>query len=65
MRMALSPRAFQTLMDPRSDHMRFYNRRTISGLLSDLGFDSIRVSRAGGLPGARRHLLVLATRSRY
>ncbi len=52
-------------MDPRSDHLRFYNRRAISGLLSDLGFDSIRVSRAGGLPGARRHLLVLATRSRY
>ena len=65
MRMALSPRAFQTVMDPRSDHLRFYNRRAISGLLSDLGFDSIRVSRAGGLPGARRHLLVLATRSRY
>jgi 2-polyprenyl-3-methyl-5-hydroxy-6-metoxy-1,4-benzoquinol methylase len=63
--MALSRRAFQTRMDPRSDHLRFYNGRTMSGLLSDFGFESIAVSRAGGLPGARRHLLVRATRSRY
>jgi 2-polyprenyl-3-methyl-5-hydroxy-6-metoxy-1,4-benzoquinol methylase len=63
--MALSRRAFQTRMDPRLDHLRFYNGRTMSGLLSDFGFESIAVSRAGGLAGARRHLLVRATRSRY
>ena len=63
--MALSRRAFSERMDPRSDHLRFYNGRTLSALLRDFGFGEVSVRRAGGLPGLRRHLLVTATRSRY
>ena len=52
-------------MDPRSDHLRFYSRRTLTRLLADFGFEQISVRGAGGLPGARRHLLAVATRSRF
>ena len=63
--MALSPGAFEARMDPRSDHLRFYSRRTLARLLADFGFEQISVRRAGGIPGARRHLLAVATRSRF
>ena len=57
--MALSRRAFEARFDPRSDHLRFYSRRTLTGLLADFGFEQISVRRAGGVPGARRHLLAV------
>lgn len=63
--MALSGGAFEARFDPRSDHLRFYSRRTLTGLLADFGFEQISVRRAGGVPGARRHLLAVATRSRF
>ncbi len=63
--MALSSGAFEARMDPRSDHLRFYSRRTLIRLLEDFGFEQISVRGAGGLPGARRHLLAVATRSRF
>ena len=63
--MALSGRAFEERLDPRSDHLRLYSRRTLTRLLADFGFEQIAVRRAGGVPGARRHLLAVATRSRF
>jgi 2-polyprenyl-3-methyl-5-hydroxy-6-metoxy-1,4-benzoquinol methylase len=60
---ALSGRAFDAHFDPRSDHLRFYTRRTLERLLADLGFADIEVREAGGPPGVRRLLLASARRS--
>ena len=37
--LALSPRRFAEHFEPRSDHVRFFSRRTLRALLDDLGFD--------------------------
>jgi 2-polyprenyl-3-methyl-5-hydroxy-6-metoxy-1,4-benzoquinol methylase len=63
--LALSARAFDAHFDPRSDHLRFYTRRTLTGLLEDFGFQEVSVFAAAGLPGARRRLLARAVRSRW
>jgi 2-polyprenyl-6-hydroxyphenyl methylase/3-demethylubiquinone-9 3-methyltransferase len=65
MRLALSRRAFAGHFDPRSDHLRFYSRETLTQLIREFGFERIEVRSAGGLPGARRLLLAHAIRSRY
>jgi 2-polyprenyl-6-hydroxyphenyl methylase/3-demethylubiquinone-9 3-methyltransferase len=62
---ALSPRAFERRFDPRSDHVRFYSRRTLTRLLTDFGFEQIELRGVGGAPGARRVLLASAVRSRF
>jgi len=62
---ALSRRAFARRFDPRSDHLRFYSRATLSALIGDFGFEQLSVRGAGGLPGARPVLLASAVRSRY
>jgi 2-polyprenyl-3-methyl-5-hydroxy-6-metoxy-1,4-benzoquinol methylase len=62
---ALSPRAFERRFDPRSDHVRFYSRRTLARLLADFGFEQIELRGVGGAPGARRVLLASAVRSRF
>lgn len=63
--LALSARAFEAHFDPRSDHLRFYTRRTLVALLSDFGFEAIRTRAIGGSPGARRVLLASARRARF
>jgi hypothetical protein len=63
--LALSRRRFERHFDPRSDHLRFYTRRTLVRLLEDFGFEQIDVREAGGMPGARRTLLASAVRSRF
>lgn len=63
--LALSARAFAAHFDPRADHLRFYTRSSLSGLLEDFRFDEVRISGAGGLPGARRLLLASARRQRF
>ncbi len=63
--LGLSGRAFRAHFDPRSDHLRFYTRRTVVALLEDFGFERIETRALGGLPGARRVLLVAARRSRF
>ncbi len=64
-RLALSRSAFATHFDPRSDHLRFYSRETLSGLISEFGFEEVSVRGAGGPLGARRLLLAQAVRSRF
>ena len=63
--LALSARRFDEHFDPRSDHVRFYTRRTLTRLLADFGFEQLDVRGAGGGPGARRTLLASAVRSRF
>ncbi len=65
LRLGLSPRAFEARFDPRSDHLRFYTRRGLAGLLADFGFADVAVAGAGGLPGARRVLLASGRRKRF
>jgi 2-polyprenyl-6-hydroxyphenyl methylase/3-demethylubiquinone-9 3-methyltransferase len=62
---ALSRRAFAARFEPRSDHLRFYNRATLTRLLEDFGFENVTVRSVGGFPGARRLLLAHARRSRF
>jgi 2-polyprenyl-3-methyl-5-hydroxy-6-metoxy-1,4-benzoquinol methylase len=63
--LALSGRRFDRHFDPRSDHVRFYSRRTLARLLADFGFEQVELRAAGGLPGARATLLAAAVRSRF
>jgi ubiquinone/menaquinone biosynthesis C-methylase UbiE len=63
--LALSRSAFQERFDPRGDHLRFYTRRSLAGLLADFGFEHVAVRGAGGPPGARRVLLASARRGRF
>jgi 2-polyprenyl-6-hydroxyphenyl methylase / 3-demethylubiquinone-9 3-methyltransferase len=62
---ALSTRAFARRFDPRSDHLRFYNRQTLTRLIAEFGFEQVSVQSVGGVPGARRLLLAHAIRSRF
>jgi ubiquinone/menaquinone biosynthesis C-methylase UbiE len=55
--LALSPRRFAAHFDPRSDHVRFFSRRTLRALLHDLGFDAAR------LRARRATILARATRA--
>ncbi len=65
LRLALSRRAFAAHFEPRSDHLRFYSRSTLTELLEDFGFERIEMRGVGGVPGARRTLLAQARRMRY
>ena len=69
---ALRPARFDAHFDPRSDHLRFYTRRSLTCMLRDFRFESIDVREAGGaIPGTRtlrgtgRLLLASARRSRF
>jgi 2-polyprenyl-6-hydroxyphenyl methylase / 3-demethylubiquinone-9 3-methyltransferase len=64
-RLGLSRQAFAAHFDPRSEHVRFYSRDTLTQLIGEFGFESITVRSCGGLPLARRLLLAHATRSRF
>lgn len=64
-RLALSGRAFAEHFDPLGDHLRFYNRDTLTRLIGEFGFEQIQVRSAGGAPGARALLLAHAIRSRF
>ena len=63
--LGLSGRAFAAHFDPRSDHLRFYTRSTVVALVEEFGFERIETRAVGGVPGARRVLLVAARRRRF
>jgi 2-polyprenyl-3-methyl-5-hydroxy-6-metoxy-1,4-benzoquinol methylase len=65
LRLVLRPRTFDTHFDPRSDHLRFYTRRTLVALLEDFGFENVAVRTVGGPPWAQRSLLASASRRRF
>jgi 2-polyprenyl-6-hydroxyphenyl methylase / 3-demethylubiquinone-9 3-methyltransferase len=65
LRLAVSERAFAEHFDPLGDHLHFYTRGALAGLLADFGFEHVRVTAASGPPGARRVLLASAVRSRF
>src|SRR5579859_5071724 len=62
---ALSRAAFARRFDPQGDHLRYYDRGTLSALITSFGFEQLSVRRAAGPPGARRLLLARAVRSRF
>jgi len=51
--LALSPRRFAEHFEPRSDHVRFFSRRTLRELLDDLGFDVAELRSRGSTLLAR------------
>jgi 2-polyprenyl-3-methyl-5-hydroxy-6-metoxy-1,4-benzoquinol methylase len=63
--LALSRRAFAAHFDPLGDHVRFYSRQTLSELIEQFGFESVRATRARARPGSSRVLLAHAIRSRF
>ncbi|MGA2165380.1 MAG: class I SAM-dependent methyltransferase [Solirubrobacteraceae bacterium] len=66
--LGLSGRAFAAHFDPRSDHLRFYTRRTLVALLQDFGFERIETRAVGGSIGflpPRQVLLAAARRRRF
>ncbi len=63
--LGLSARRFERRFDPRTDHLRFYTRRSLARLLEDFRFEALELSEAGGLPGARRVLFAAAVRARF
>ncbi len=66
--LGLSGRAFAAHFDPRSDHLRFYTRRTLVALLEDFGFEQIVTRAVGGSIGPlppRQVLLAVARRRRF
>jgi 2-polyprenyl-3-methyl-5-hydroxy-6-metoxy-1,4-benzoquinol methylase len=63
--LAARPAAFDAHFDPRSDHVRFYTRRTLTALLDAFRFDVAGVRAVGGWPGARHTLLAQARRLRF
>jgi 2-polyprenyl-6-hydroxyphenyl methylase/3-demethylubiquinone-9 3-methyltransferase len=51
--LALSARRFDAHFEPRSDHVRFFSRRTLAALLDDLGFDVVALRARRGTLLAR------------
>ena len=47
--LGVSRRAFEAHFEPRSDHLRFFTRRSLAGLLHAGGFEQIEIRRARGV----------------
>jgi SAM-dependent methyltransferase len=60
--LAIALGAFERHHDPLEPTLRFYTRRSLAGLLADLGYGEVVVAAAGGLPLFRRLLLARARR---
>jgi SAM-dependent methyltransferase len=58
--LALSPRGPEEHFDPRADHLRFFTARSLEAVVRDAGFAQVDVRAAGGVPGLRRELRVVA-----
>lgn len=64
-KVAISRRAFAERFNPQGEHLRFYNRSTLTQLIEELGFQAVQAGAHGGIPGARRLLLLSAIRARF
>jgi hypothetical protein len=60
--MVIALGSFERHHDPLEPVLRFYTARSLGRLLSDFGFEDVRVSGAGGIPLMRRTLLARARR---
>jgi 2-polyprenyl-3-methyl-5-hydroxy-6-metoxy-1,4-benzoquinol methylase len=47
--LGVSRRAFEAHFEPRSDHVRFFTRRSLTGLLNAGGFEQIEIRRTRGV----------------
>jgi 2-polyprenyl-3-methyl-5-hydroxy-6-metoxy-1,4-benzoquinol methylase len=63
--LALSRRAFERHFDPLGEHLRFYTRRSLTGLLHELGFPEARVFHPSWPPAARAVLFADVVRARW
>ncbi|HUH80519.1 MAG TPA: class I SAM-dependent methyltransferase [Solirubrobacteraceae bacterium] len=61
---ALVPGAWERHLDPRGEHLRFYTRRSLEGLLADFRFERVEVGGIGP-PLAPRVMLAAAVRARF
>jgi SAM-dependent methyltransferase len=59
--LSLRGHAFDEHFDPRADHLRFFTARTLRSLLSDAGFNDVRIDAAGGPPLLRHALHACAS----
>jgi 2-polyprenyl-3-methyl-5-hydroxy-6-metoxy-1,4-benzoquinol methylase len=57
--LADDPAAFAAHFEPRADHVRYFNARSLHELLDDLGFEAVRIESDG------HSLFAVAVRSRY
>ena len=48
--------------EPLGDHLHLYTRRSLTRTLTELGFESVQVRAAGGLPLLKRLLFARASR---
>jgi SAM-dependent methyltransferase len=55
--------SFERHHDPLEPVLRFYTRRSLGRLLSEFGFEDVRLRGAGGVPLLRRTLLARARRA--
>jgi 2-polyprenyl-3-methyl-5-hydroxy-6-metoxy-1,4-benzoquinol methylase len=49
LRLGISRRAFEAHFEPRSDHVRFFTRRSLAALLAAGGFEQIQIRRRRGV----------------
>ena len=61
-RLRLALDGIERYSEPLGDHLHLYTRRSLAAVLSDLGFDRVRVRAVGGLPLLRRMLVATAER---
>jgi ubiquinone/menaquinone biosynthesis C-methylase UbiE len=61
-RLRLALGGIERYSEPLGDHLHLYTARSLSGLLSEFGFDQIRVRGVGGPPLVRRMLTARAAR---
>ena len=54
--------AFERHFDPRGQHLRFFTRRSLAGMLEEAGFEHVRVEPAGGPPLLRESLVARGRR---
>lgn len=59
---AIALTGFESHADPVGQHLRFYTRRSLHGLLEDFSFEGIEIAAAGGAPLLRESLHAVARR---
>jgi SAM-dependent methyltransferase len=61
-RLRLAIGGIERFSEPLGDHLHLYTRRSLAGVLVELGFEQVSINAAGGPPLLRRTLLARAVR---